>query len=62
MTATPDTKLTPRSPARITVRQATSHADPTTAAINAHCARTAHSEGSGLFFLEAQPDVSGRTR
>jgi hypothetical protein len=35
MTATPD-MLTPRSPARITVRRATSHADPTAAATDGH--------------------------
>jgi hypothetical protein len=36
MTATPDTTLTPRSPAQITARQATSHADPTAAATDGH--------------------------
>jgi hypothetical protein len=36
MLATPDTRLTPRSPARITVRRATSHADPKAAATDGH--------------------------
>ncbi len=51
MTATPDTKLTPCSSARITVRHATSHAGPT----SAHC-QDRSPQRIGLVFLEAQPE------
>ena len=47
MIATPATTLTPRSPAGITILLATSDTD---------LARTAHSRGIGLVFLEAEPE------
>ena len=55
MTATPDTKLTPCSSARITARHATSHAGPTAAAISAH-RQDRSPQRIGLVFLEAQPE------
>ena len=46
MIATPDTKPTPRSPARIIVRRAASHADPTAAAtVHHHACQVPHPPG-----------------
>jgi hypothetical protein len=74
MTAAPATRLTPRSPAGISIGQAVSEADLAEAAAVQHhayqlprppgphdiarltrLARTAHSQGISLVFLEAEP-------